>query len=246
MTSNPVRILLIENNSEHVDNLLRLLDNQQNEYYIETANSFNQADDFIKNNLYTIALSRHSMPDGNLIDFLSTYNNKLPFPFLIIPEPPDQKTALETIDAGAFYYKTEMNEFLQKIPEFIERCINEWRYIEQLKEIKVEQIQSKAALSETEQKYSMLVEKSKDGIVIIQDDMFKFANAAASQISGYTTEELLDRQILSIISEEYKEFSSQILDALLLGNEIINDFEIKIVCKNSLKKDIVISWSPIQ
>ena len=246
MTCDPVRILLIENNKEHLDTLMGALNNQQKEYLVDTADSFGNAREFITTNSYNIALSRLSMQDSELKDFLLSFNNNLSFPFLIIPDPVDEKTAVEAINAGAFYYRMDSDELFMGISGFIDRCINEWEYIEELKEVQKQHIKSREALTESEQKYSMLVEKSKDGIVIIQDGAFKFANSATSEISGYTSEELIGQPMLSLISDDYKEFSSQIMELLLSGKEIVNDFEVKIICKNGTAKDVVVSWSLIQ
>ncbi|MDY6912488.1 MAG: PAS domain S-box protein, partial [Chloroflexota bacterium] len=48
-----------------------------------------------------------------------------------------------------------------------------------------------SVLKASEQKYSKLVEQSKDAILIVQDYVFKFANKAATELVGYSKEELI-------------------------------------------------------
>ncbi len=54
-----------------------------------------------------------------------------------------------------------------------------------------EQKEMEAALQESEQKYRILAERANDMIVIIQDDVFAYANAAAEEVLGYRVEDLV-------------------------------------------------------
>ncbi len=56
-----------------------------------------------------------------------------------------------------------------------------------------------AQLRENEEKYRKLVENSIDAIVIAQDEMIKYVNPKAIEISGYSTEELLSRPFIEFI-----------------------------------------------
>lgn len=67
--------------------------------------------------------------------------------------------------------------------------------------------QAEIALKASEEKYSTLVEKGNDGIVIIQDGLLKFANSKAAEIVGQTKEEILGKPFSDYIPEEYKEFT---------------------------------------
>lgn len=54
-----------------------------------------------------------------------------------------------------------------------------------------EQKQTEEALRESEEKHRTLVEQASDGIIIIQDDIFKYANKRVEEMSGYAIEELI-------------------------------------------------------
>jgi PAS domain S-box-containing protein len=54
----------------------------------------------------------------------------------------------------------------------------------------VERKEADERLRESEEKYSNVVESARDGVVIIQDHIFKYANAAMAEISGYPVEAL--------------------------------------------------------
>ncbi|TGC06740.1 PAS domain S-box protein [Methanolobus halotolerans] len=61
----------------------------------------------------------------------------------------------------------------------------------------------------SKEKYSMLVEKSNDGIVIVQDCMLKFSNSKFSELTGYSREELLNRKLLDHVPETYQRMVSK-------------------------------------
>ncbi|MDD3493477.1 MAG: PAS domain S-box protein, partial [Candidatus Thermoplasmatota archaeon] len=51
-------------------------------------------------------------------------------------------------------------------------------------------------LRESEEKYHNLVEHAQDGVVIVQDGVFKFVNSAWCRICGYQKEDLLNASFL--------------------------------------------------
>ncbi len=52
-------------------------------------------------------------------------------------------------------------------------------------------IQAEEALRESEEKYSNLVERANDGILIIQDGIMKYVNPRLAEMGGYTVDELI-------------------------------------------------------
>ena len=53
--------------------------------------------------------------------------------------------------------------------------------------------QMEAALSESEEKFRTLAEKSLAGVYIIQDDIFRYVNKRFADIHGYTIDEIVDK-----------------------------------------------------
>jgi len=62
-----------------------------------------------------------------------------------------------------------------------------------------------AALKESEKKYSTLVEQAKDGVIIIQNGICKFANKAIEEISGYSAQELIGKSIFDKLPPQERE-----------------------------------------
>ncbi|MDD8026113.1 MAG: PAS domain S-box protein, partial [Acidobacteriota bacterium] len=65
--------------------------------------------------------------------------------------------------------------------------------------------QAEEALRESESKYRTLVENAKDGIVIIQDDRFVFANQSLVEMSESPLEELIGTPFLQHVAAEERE-----------------------------------------
>ncbi|MBT8370058.1 MAG: response regulator, partial [Deltaproteobacteria bacterium] len=62
-----------------------------------------------------------------------------------------------------------------------------------------DRLMAEKAVCDVEEKYRQLVENASEGIVVVQDGMFRFVNQAASEIVGYSQNELLSRSFLDSV-----------------------------------------------
>ena len=109
-----------------------------------------------------------------------------------------------------------------------------------------ERKQAEAALRESEEKYSTLVEQAKDGVIIVQDGMIKFANRALAKITGYVIEEWLNKLFLDAVAPEFRELVAQKYTSRLRGEKVVDHYEFKILCRDGTKKDVEVTASIIQ
>ena len=110
-----------------------------------------------------------------------------------------------------------------------------------------EQKQAEKALRESEAKYSALVENAQDGVVIVQDEVIKFANQAVVEISGYRPNELVGRPFLELVVPESRDLIIQRYKAHMAGAKVPPIYEVQIRCKDdSTIKDVEISAGIIQ
>ena len=100
-------------------------------------------------------------------------------------------------------------------------------------------------LRESEEKYSNLVEKGNDGIVIIQEGILKFLNSKMAEIIGVSKEEALGKPFNDYVSESGK--------LLLKGNSMristeknSNRYEIEIFSKDGRHIPVEIDFSLIE
>lgn len=87
-------------------------------------------------------------------------------------------------------------------------------------------------LLESENKYSTLVEKSSDGIILITNEKVTYANPGMLHILGLEEDELIGSNFLNFISPKYRETMSDRYNARLSGHSTEESYEIEIDGKN--------------
>jgi PAS domain S-box-containing protein len=103
-----------------------------------------------------------------------------------------------------------------------------------------EQIRAGKALQESEEKYRSVVENANEGIFVIQDGQFKYANDRLVNFSKYTREEL--RQLLSddplknIIHPDDLEKIRQNYIKRISGEKVPNQYEVKWLDKGGVAR----------
>ena len=61
------------------------------------------------------------------------------------------------------------------------------------------------SLKKSEEKYSTLVEKGNDAIIITQDGALKFANSKTIELTGFSFEEIIEKPFIDFIAPEYRD-----------------------------------------
>lgn len=103
-----------------------------------------------------------------------------------------------------------------------------------------------AALKASEDKFSALAERAKDGVVIVQDGICKSANKATSQILGYSVEEFRGKRFFEWFPSKDKVTLAQRHKERLAGEDISPSLKTKILHKEGNIKDIEFSSSIVQ
>ncbi|MEW5802465.1 MAG: ATP-binding protein [bacterium] len=93
--------------------------------------------------------------------------------------------------------------------------------------------------------YSSLIEQTKDGIIIIDEEIIQFTNEAAAEIIGCDIEELIGKSYISIVVPELKEISAQRC-RLCQAGKYISFHETKFIGTNRKTSEVGISASPVR
>jgi|GEM_PF-2436366 len=93
-------------------------------------------------------------------------------------------------------------------------------------------------LKESQEKYRMLVEKSLDGIYIIQDNKIQFANARFQEMSGYTEEELEKMDFWELVAPESREIVKERGLKRLRGEDPPERYEFRALRKDGKVIDV--------
>ena len=86
---------------------------------------------------------------------------------------------------------------------------------------------AEAALKESEQKYSTLVEDALIGVYIIKDGIIEFANDKLAAIYGYEKDELIGMQSLDLVHPEDRALIKEMRAKRLKGEKVPSEYEIR-------------------
>jgi len=95
-----------------------------------------------------------------------------------------------------------------------------------------ERKKSEEALRESEAKYSALVEKSKDGIIIISEGVLKYINKASTDLVGYSPKEMIGINFLNFAAPDYREIVLNRYTDRMGGKDVPSIYEIELLRKD--------------
>ena len=98
---------------------------------------------------------------------------------------------------------------------------------------------NEAALRESEQRFRMMAENIQDGLIIVENGKFVFANHRIAEITGYSKEELSRMKSADLVSPEDHEKIEDIVTNTQPDAEKPGDFTIWIHQKNGARRCIL-------
>jgi len=101
-------------------------------------------------------------------------------------------------------------------------------------------------LINSEEKFRMLAESSSFAIMMHQGDRWIYANRAATEISGYTEEELCGMHFWDIVHPDHRDMVKQSGHNRQQGKVMPRAYEFKIIAKNGVEKWVILTGNPIQ
>jgi PAS domain S-box-containing protein len=88
-----------------------------------------------------------------------------------------------------------------------------------------QQKRAEDALRESEEKYRNVVERSNDGIVIIQDGVIKYANPSLAEMTGYDADEAIDTPFTNYIDPDEAEEAVDLYRRRMAGERVPARYE---------------------
>ena len=98
---------------------------------------------------------------------------------------------------------------------------------------------NEAALKESEQRFRMMAENIQDGLIIVENGNFVFANHRIADITGYSNEELTRMKSVDLVSPEDHEKIEDIVTNIRPDSEKPGEFTIWINRKNGSRRCIL-------
>ncbi|MCX7877302.1 MAG: PAS domain S-box protein [Ignavibacteria bacterium] len=95
---------------------------------------------------------------------------------------------------------------------------------------------SDVLLRESEQKFRALAESMPAQLVIYQNDYFVYVNPYSEILTGYTTDELLQKRYWDMVHQDMQQIVKERGKARLRGEEVPDNYELKIITKSGEEK----------
>ena len=95
-----------------------------------------------------------------------------------------------------------------------------------------ERTAAEAELRQSEQRYRSLVENSNEGILVVQDSLFKYVNRAGLEIVGYSEQEVSSTPFLEVIHPDDRAMVEENYRRRLRGEAAQSRYTLKVICKN--------------
>ena len=92
--------------------------------------------------------------------------------------------------------------------------------------------QAEKILQDSEERYRTLVENANESIIVVQDDMLKFANNKAAEITGYTKEELTYMPAVELIHPDDRDMVVKRYTGRLQGKQLPHVYPFRVITKN--------------
>jgi PAS domain S-box-containing protein len=125
------RILLIEDESDHAELIGRALQNSRLECRVLHARNLGAAREALEVSLPDLALVDYRLPDGCGDEFVKWADGR--FPVILLTAFGNERTAVETIKAGALDYIVKSPEMFADMAHLVERSLREWENLHERK-----------------------------------------------------------------------------------------------------------------
>ena len=90
-------------------------------------------------------------------------------------------------------------------------------------------------IRESEKRYSTLIEQSSDGVLIIQNGIYKFANRTMQKITGYPPDEFIGQTVGFPITGGTAQFLQQQHSRRLSGELVPDNYDVSMIRKDGIK-----------
>jgi PAS domain S-box-containing protein len=196
MTQETICILLVEDDSAHVELIQRAFEGRATQTCIEVVATLAEA----RSRLATavppdLIIADWRLPDGEGIELLTkTGDKRLATPVVIMTSYGNERVAVEAIQAGALDYVVKSPESLLDMPHIAARARREWQAL-------IERAQMEDALRLSEKRFRLLLDKVSN--IAVQgyrpDGTVIYWNKTSEQIYGYTATEAMGQNLVDII-----------------------------------------------
>jgi len=222
---NVIRVLYVDDEPSLL-NIARLFLEKSGGFAVGTAESAREALNSHDIPSYDAIVADYQMPEMDGIELLKVVRKQFgDIPFILFTGRGREEVVIAAINNGADFYlqkggdpRAQFAELAHKVQQAVRRKKTE------------------ALLRESEEKYRMLVEHSRDGVFIVQDGRLVFYNNALTGLSGYSPRELEGMQLADLIAPEDREMILARLKERAEGRTAPDRYEFSLLHKDGITR----------
>ncbi|MGA2367765.1 MAG: HD domain-containing phosphohydrolase [Dehalococcoidia bacterium] len=235
----PLRVLIIEHSDRDVALEMQALESAGYRVTYTVAVNTAEMKVALAEQAFDIVITDHDLPQFDAHQALAVLKQSgLDIPFIIVSAPIGEETVVALMKAGAYDYV--MKDRLSRLTSAVEQAL-------QNSEDRRRRSQAEAALRDREEKYSDLINNASEAIFVAQEGKVVFLNPSTSNITGYSSAEIMERHFIDFIHADDREMVADRHMRRLKGEAIPHSYDFRVVQKNGAIKwarlsAVLITW----
>jgi len=207
--TNPLHILLLEDNTAHQDLFLRAFRTDSEPFRLSIAGTILNAREIIGHDPPDLIISDWILPDGKGLDILPRTDGRVTIPLIIMTSFGDERLAVEIMKSGAIDYMVKSPTLFRELPHIARRALRDWDNIRQRK-------QAEAAVSESRKRLADILNFLPDAMLAIDNEGRVIAwNDAIERMTGVSAGDILGKGDYEYSLPFYGERRPILIDLLL-------------------------------
>jgi len=197
MTTEPLHLLIAEDEAAHVEAIQRAFDQAGARVDIHSVGTLCEYRDYIAAHPPDFALVDFNLPDGHATEVLLHPPINAPCPMLVMTAFGNEQIVTEVMKAGALDYVVKSSEAFAAMPQTVERALREWKLLQKKK-------LAEDAICESAEEFRAMFEVASIGMAQadVQTGQFLRVNHKMCSITGYSADEMLKMRVPDVTHPE--------------------------------------------
>ena len=210
MHTEPIRILLVEDEEDHVCLVRRAFDSCDMPVELSTASNLAESRLRLAESPPDLLITDLFLNDGKGMELLPADEETPPFAAIVITGYGDENTAVEAMKAGALDYVVKSPATFSDMPRIAERVLQQW--------------QQRKELSGVRKRYEYLVEQEHDVLFTLDiAGHVTFVNRAAQTLLGYRPAEIINKHFTNFVRQDYIQKTIDDFDGLVATGQMTSE-----------------------
>ena len=239
MDDKPVRVLLVEDNVDHVELIRRALaDCEGMQFELKVANSLSAARSLLAESAPDLMIMDYRLPDGEGVELLPGNPEGRRFPIIVFTGHGDQTVAVHAIKSGAINYVVKSAATMADIAGICVHAMNEWNHIAERRRVL-------SQLSAREAQIKSIFQAAPTGVFLLAKQQIVFANVHLGRMLGYPADQLAGKNERELFSSdvEYERWARMVAEQI--GKVGAASVETRFKCKDGKIIDVWLGSAPV-